>query len=216
MQEKIQGAYIGDDTFGSRDGGWSSLGSKAVDPVDGILVLVDVIATGTQIANDIKRKAANNETFIFFFPCLCWEMIKGGGDFRQMKESRFDERLDIEDEIYTEKTELSERELIPDERLSIEDKTFIEKADLGLWCNFKSKPTEVFNFMERLLIRPSLEVKHRPAPTNPVRGLRRRKNNEFMLLSFRPDQNATIWMEPISNADSKKYHTGVSGTCTTN
>lgn len=52
-------------TVGEMDGGSSSLGSKAVeDAVEGILVLVNIIATETQLAKEMNRKAASNEMFM--------------------------------------------------------------------------------------------------------------------------------------------------------
>lgn len=64
-------------TFGARDGG-TALGCKAVvmDSVaQGILVfLVDGIATETQM---VKRKAANNESFIFFLLSLFGASLPG-------------------------------------------------------------------------------------------------------------------------------------------
>lgn len=67
-------------TFGARDGG-TALGCKAVvmDSVaQGILVfLVDGIATETQI---VKRKAANNESFIFFSFLFSPLFLFGAGD----------------------------------------------------------------------------------------------------------------------------------------
>lgn len=50
-------------TVGEMEGGSSSLGSSPV--VNAVLVLV-IIATGTQIAKEMKRKTASNDTFIFF------------------------------------------------------------------------------------------------------------------------------------------------------
>lgn len=64
-------------TFGARDGG-TALGCKAVvmDSVaQGILVfLVDGIATETQM---VERKAANNESFIFFLLSLFGASLPG-------------------------------------------------------------------------------------------------------------------------------------------
>lgn len=51
-------------TVGEMEGGSSSLGSSPV--VNAVLVLV-IIATGTQIAKEMKRKTASNDTFMFFF-----------------------------------------------------------------------------------------------------------------------------------------------------
>lgn len=68
-------------TVGEMDGGSSSLGSKAVlDPVEGILVLVDIIAIETQLAKEMKRKAASNEMFMSLSSLWRWQMIwvKGG------------------------------------------------------------------------------------------------------------------------------------------
>lgn len=69
-------------TVGEMDGGSSSLGFRAVvDVVEDILVLVDIITIGTQLAKEIKKKAASNETFMFLssLPALADDM--GQGEF---------------------------------------------------------------------------------------------------------------------------------------
>lgn len=65
------GVMLRINTVGEMFGGSSSLGSNpvvnaVVDAVDGISVLV-VTATGTQIATEMKSKAASNEAFMVFF-----------------------------------------------------------------------------------------------------------------------------------------------------
>lgn len=58
-------------TVGKMNGGSSSLGSNPV--VNAVVVVADgisvsvVIATGTQIAKEMKRKVVSSETFMFFF-----------------------------------------------------------------------------------------------------------------------------------------------------
>lgn len=58
-REDTEGFNIGNDTFGARDGGLF-LGSKAAEPVKGILVLGDGIATEMQMEREMKIKAAKN------------------------------------------------------------------------------------------------------------------------------------------------------------
>lgn len=67
-------------TVGEMNGGSSFLGSNAVvDAVEGILVLMDIIATGTQLEREMKRKAASNEMFMFLSsqPALADNVGKG-------------------------------------------------------------------------------------------------------------------------------------------
>lgn len=65
-------------TVGETNGGPLSLGSNpvvnvVVDALDGIPVSA-LIATGTQIAKEMKRKAARNETFMF----VCFFSLRVG------------------------------------------------------------------------------------------------------------------------------------------
>lgn len=63
------------------DGGLLSQGSKAVvDALEGNLVLVDIIGIGTQLAKDMRRKAANNEMFMFLSSLSALEDYMGKGE----------------------------------------------------------------------------------------------------------------------------------------
>lgn len=104
-------------TVGEMDGGSSSLGSKAVvdavDAVEGILVLVDIIAIETQLAKEMKRKAASNEMLMSLssLSALADDISKGGIFSLSERKLISDEQLNIGDEIYAENNELSEENL---------------------------------------------------------------------------------------------------------
>lgn len=99
-------------TVGEMDGGLLSWGSKAVvDALEGILVLVDIIAIETQLAKDMRRKAANNEMFMFLSSLSALEDYMGKGEIFSLSERKqiSDEKLNNRDEIYAESSELSEK-----------------------------------------------------------------------------------------------------------
>lgn len=96
---------------GGMDGGSPSLGSKAmVDAVEDILMLVDIIATETQLAKEMKRKAASNEMFmpLSSVSALADDMGKGGIFSLSKRKLILDEQLNIGDEIYAENNGLGE------------------------------------------------------------------------------------------------------------
>lgn len=93
---------------GEMDGGSPSLGSKSmVDAVEGILMLVDIIATETQLAKEMKRKAASNEMFMSL-SSVSDDMGKGGIFSLSKRKLILDEQLNIGDEIYAENNGLVE------------------------------------------------------------------------------------------------------------
>lgn len=93
---------------GEMDGGSPSLGSKSmVDAVEGILMLVDIIATETQLAKEMKRKAASNEMFMSL-SSVSDDMGKGGIFSLSKRKLILDEQLNIGDEIYAENNGLGE------------------------------------------------------------------------------------------------------------
>ncbi len=93
---------------GEMDGGSPSLGSKSmVDAVEGILMLVDIIATETQLAKEMKRKAASNEMFMSL-SSVSDDMGKGGIFSLSKRKLILDEQLNIGDEMYAENNGLGE------------------------------------------------------------------------------------------------------------
>lgn len=102
---------LGMNNVGEMDGGSPSLGSKSmVDAVEGILMLVDIIATETQLAKEMKRKAASNEMFMSLssVSALADDMGKGGIFSLSKRKLILDEQLNIGDEIYAENNGLGE------------------------------------------------------------------------------------------------------------